>query len=105
MVEEVYHDKAYYDKLLYMEVSPCFMDDKNNFKSQKNYIKKDTFSCIVLRGRRRVGKTTLIQQCMQDKKAIFYSAIEMKKELTLEKISRAILQNNHMIFAHFEQAL
>ena len=47
---------------------------------------------IVLYGRRRVGKTTLIAKFIEDKPAIFFSAQEVGDKMNLEVFSRKIFE-------------
>lgn len=51
------------------------------------------FEFLVLYGRRRVGKTFLLQEFSKDKKAIFFSAQEKNDSLNLSDFSRAIQQH------------
>lgn len=48
---------------------------------------EDHFQMFVLYGRRRVGKTTLLNEFCKDKPAIFYSAEQSTSKLNLEKFS------------------
>lgn len=52
--------------------------------------KRGHFECIVLYGRRRVGKTALINEFCADKPTIFFSALDASTEENLEALSRAI---------------
>lgn len=52
--------------------------------------KRGHFECIVLYGRRRVGKTALINEFCADKPTIFFSALDASAEENLEALSRAI---------------
>jgi AAA+ ATPase superfamily predicted ATPase len=51
------------------------------------------FQCIIIYGRRRVGKTTLIAEFSRDKRHIFYVAQENSKEASLLDFSKKVLQN------------
>lgn len=48
------------------------------------------FECVVVYGRRRVGKTTLINQFLADRPTIFFSAIESNVSKNLEALSHSI---------------
>lgn len=51
---------------------------------------KDNFECVIIYGRRRVGKTTLINRFCQDKPTIFFSALNTTEKENLAALSRAI---------------
>lgn len=51
----------------------------------------DGFECIVIYGRRRVGKTALINEFCKDKPTIFFSALNTTGKENLEAFSRAIM--------------
>lgn len=48
------------------------------------------FECIIVYGRRRVGKTTLIRRFVQGKPCVFFSAIESSAQRNLEVLSASI---------------
>lgn len=48
------------------------------------------FQCVIIYGRRRVGKTTLINEFIKDKKAIFFTGIESTAKDNLENLSKSI---------------
>lgn len=50
----------------------------------------DRFECVVLYGRRRVGKTTLIREFMRDKQGIYYMSVEGTRKENLTGLSKAI---------------
>ncbi|NCA99224.1 MAG: ATP-binding protein [Clostridia bacterium] len=52
---------------------------------------KSTFQMIVLYGRRRIGKTTLLSRFAEDKRAIFFSAQQVNDHLALEQFSAKVL--------------
>ena len=66
------------------------------------------FQLPVIYGRRRVGKTALIRRFIQDKEAIFFTAIESSEQQNLENLSRAILATSggdtSPVFRHFQDA-
>ena len=53
---------------------------------------QDKFQLFVLYGRRRVGKTTLLNAFCKGKDAIFYSAEQSNHKLNLEKFSQRVFE-------------
>jgi AAA+ ATPase superfamily predicted ATPase len=53
---------------------------------------KSGFALLVVYGRRRIGKTTLISQFIKGKPAIFFSAQESNDRINLETFSRLLYQ-------------
>lgn len=51
----------------------------------------DRFECIIIYGRRRVGKTALINEFCKDKPTIFFSALNTTEKENLEAFSKAIM--------------
>lgn len=58
-------------------------------KLNKRYQNKQ-FECVVIYGRRRVGKTALINEFCKDKKTIYFSALDSTASENLKTLSRAI---------------
>lgn len=54
--------------------------------------KSDQFEFLVMYGRRRVGKTTILQEFASRHKVIFYSAQEKNDSLNLQDFSQAVQQ-------------
>ena len=50
------------------------------------------FECIVIYGRRRVGKTALISQFCQDKPCVFFTGLESSASENLQNLSRSIYE-------------
>lgn len=70
----------------------------NRFYCRENELRKlnkryqgDSFECIVIYGRRRVGKTALINEFCKDKPTIFFSALNTTGKENLEALSKAIM--------------
>ena len=68
------------------------------------------FQFPVIYGRRRVGKTALINEFIKDKDAIFFTGIESNTAQNLENFSRSILSYadealENTVFASFQAAL
>ena len=48
----------------------------------------DRFEFVVIYGRRRVGKTALINQFIWEKRAIYFMGVESNAKQNLENLSR-----------------
>ncbi|MBP3542980.1 MAG: ATP-binding protein [Lachnospiraceae bacterium] len=70
---------------------------------------QDKFQLFILYGRRRVGKTTLLNEFCKDKETIFYSAEQSNNKLNLEKFSALVFsfynENNLEPFSSWTNAL
>ncbi len=51
---------------------------------------KGRFECIIIYGRRRVGKTALINEFCKGKKTIYFSALNASSQENLEELSKAV---------------
>ena len=49
----------------------------------------DSFEMVVLYGRRRVGKTALIDEFVKDKRVLYFTAIQHSAKMNLEYFSSA----------------
>lgn len=56
---------------------------------------KGNFECIVVYGRRRVGKTALINEFCKGKPTVFFSALNASSQENLEALSKAIYEKDH----------
>lgn len=68
------------------------------------------FEFVVIYGRRRVGKTALINQFIRNKKAIYFMGVESNARQNLENLSRNILEysakgQEGSVFLSFQTAL
>jgi AAA+ ATPase superfamily predicted ATPase len=86
-----------------------FLGRERELKLLNNLYEKDNFNFIVMYGRRRVGKTTLLKEFCKDKKSVFFVAEEYNDKLALEKFSRALKEslsdeNDKSIFNSWEDA-
>ena len=59
----------------------------------------DKFECIVIYGRRRVGKTALINEFCKDKPTIFFSALNTTGKENLEALSKSIMSFEGQIWS------
>ena len=63
-----------------------FIGRKKELKSLNNLYDTDKFEFAVIYGRRRVGKTALINQFIGDKKAIYFMGVESNEKQNLENL-------------------
>ena len=76
----------------------------------KRYNKQE-FECIIIFGRRRVGKTALINEFCQGKPTIFFSALNASEKENLVALSKAIhayktgQEDNYPLYQSFDAAL
>ncbi len=67
-----------------------FIGRKKELADLNELYAQDKFQLFVLYGRRRVGKTTLLNEFCKDKDTIFYSAEQSNNKLNLEKFSSLV---------------
>ena len=70
----------------------------------------DKFEFVAIYGRRRVGKTALINQFIKNKKAIYFMGVESNAKQNLENFSKSIIEYSSGIetetsFFSFQAAL
>ena len=70
----------------------------------------DDFEFVVLYGRRRVGKTALINRFIEQKQAVYFTGVESNERQNLENFSKSIIEYASGIeaetsFASFQAAL
>lgn len=68
--------------------------DKELKDLSKRY-SKGNFECVVVYGRRRVGKTALINEFCKGKPTVFFSALSASSQENLEALSKAIYEKEH----------
>ncbi len=68
-----------------------FIGRQKELKSLNEFYEKDGLSMTVIYGRRRIGKSTLINEFIKDKKTIFYTATKIGKSRNLELFSKQVL--------------
>lgn len=68
-----------------------FIGRERELASLKEFYDKDGIGMIVIYGRRRIGKSTLITEFVKDKKTIFYTATKVGKHRNLELFSKQVL--------------
>ena len=73
-------------------------------KLNKRY-DNDAFECIIIYGRRRVGKTALINEFCKDKPTVYFSALKATANKNLSALSKAIQlfkEPNAISFPHYQ---
>lgn len=68
-----------------------FIGRKNELALLDECFESDKFQFLVMYGRRRVGKTSLLQKFSESHKTIFFSAQEKNDALNLEDFSKTVL--------------
>ena len=87
-----------------------FIGRDKELNSLDKLYKSDKFEFTVIYGRRRVGKTALINQFIGDKKSIYFMGVESNEKQNLENFSEIIIEFSSGIqadtsFASFQAAL
>lgn len=87
-----------------------FIGRERELDSLNRLYTSDKFEFAVIYGRRRVGKTALINQFIEDKKAIYFMGVESNAKQNLENFSKNILEYETGIqaetaFVSFQAAL
>ena len=87
-----------------------FIGREKELKSLNNLYTSDKFEFAVIYGRRRVGKTALINEFIDNKKSIYFMGVESNAKQNLENFSKSIIEYNSGIvvdtsFQSFQAAL
>ena len=87
-----------------------FIGRERELASLRQLYNSDKFEFVVLYGRRRVGKTALINHFIDGKKAIYFMGVESNAKQNLENFSKSIIEYASGIeaetsFASFQAAL
>lgn len=87
-----------------------FIGRERELATLNKLYKSNKFEYTVIYGRRRVGKTALINQFISDKKAIYFMGVESNAKQNLENFSKSIIEYNTGIetetsFLSFQAAL
>jgi AAA+ ATPase superfamily predicted ATPase len=70
-----------------------FVGRKYEIDKLNELYSEEKFHCVVLYGRRRVGKTRLLTEFCKDKNSIFYVSEQHNDLLSLEKFSSQVLEH------------
>ena len=68
-----------------------FIGRKQEIEALENLYKADGFQMVTLYGRRRVGKSTLLDKFCEKKKTIFYTAVKSTPQRNLELMTKCVL--------------
>ncbi|MDR0491883.1 MAG: ATP-binding protein [Oscillospiraceae bacterium] len=67
-----------------------FVGRERELKKLNEMYAGDRFECAIIYGRRRVGKTSLIQEFIRDKKSIYFLSLETSQRVNLENFSKSV---------------
>lgn len=87
-----------------------FIGRKRELSTLERQYDSGKFEFTVLYGRRRIGKTALINEFVKDKKVIYFTGLESNAKQNLENLSRSIMRfkSDHpteSVFPSFQSAL
>lgn len=87
-----------------------FIGREKELSALNRLYKSDNFEFVVVYGRRRVGKTALINHFIDDKKSIYFMGVESNEKQNLENLSKSIMEYCNGIqadtyFASYQAAL
>ena len=87
-----------------------FIGRNKELSALERLYKSDKFEFVVIYGRRRVGKTALINHFIDDKKSIYFMGVESNEKQNLENLSKSIIEFSSGIqtetyFASYQAAL
>ncbi len=69
-----------------------FIGRENELNALERLYRSDKFEFAVIYGRRRVGKTELINHFIDGKKAIYFMGVESNEKQNLENLSKSIIE-------------
>lgn len=87
-----------------------FIGRDKEIRALERLYQSDKFEFVVIYGRRRVGKTALINHFIDDKKAIYFMGVESNEKQNLENFSKSIIEYSSGIqtetsFSSYQAAL
>lgn len=69
-----------------------FIGRENELNALERLYRSDKFEFAIIYGRRRVGKTALINYFIDGKKAIYFMGVESNEKQNLENLSKSIIE-------------
>lgn len=87
-----------------------FIGRDKELSALERLYKSDKFEFVVIYGRRRVGKTALINHFIDKKESIYFMSVESNEKQNLENLSKSIMEYSNGIeadtyFASYQTAL
>ena len=88
-----------------------FIGRKSELAELERLYRTDKFQCIIMYGRRRIGKTALINEFTKNKETVFFTALETTAKENLDNFSRGIFrmsadfQSVSPVFSNFGDAV
>jgi len=85
-----------------------FIGRQKELETLNNQYAKEDFTFIPIYGRRRVGKTQLIEEFIRDKRAIFFTAVNKGTyKSNIEFLSKTIFEGSEVapVYSNFYDAL
>ncbi|MCM1524166.1 MAG: ATP-binding protein [Ruminococcus sp.] len=76
-----------------------FIGREKELETLNNLYSSNKFEFAVIYGRRRIGKTALINEFIGDKKSIYFIGVESNEKQNLENFSKSIIEYNSGIVA------
>lgn len=70
-----------------------FLCREKELKELNDFYSKAGFQMLVVYGRRRVGKSTLLREFVKGKKSIFYTAVKSTFDRNIELLGKAVLKS------------
>lgn len=70
-----------------------FIGRKHELAALERMYQKSSFQMMIIYGRRRIGKTTLLNEFSKDKEPIFYTGIESKDDSNLREFSEVVFRH------------
>ena len=74
-----------------------FIGRERELNALERLYQSNKFEFAVIYGRRRVGKTALINEFIGDKKAIYFMGVESNAKQNLENFSKSIIEYSRRI--------
>ena len=70
-----------------------FVGRERELEAMEELYQQEGFQMLIVYGRRRVGKTTLLNEFCRNKDSVFYSAEQSSAKLNLEKFSQLVFRH------------